>query len=122
MNCLLISTSVNEANRDLELFLESKKVNYKIVNDPFAGIQQAQEHHFDVIIIDAGLEDIQINQTLRILKGSSPASRIIVQSRSNSRDLETAIRKEQVFYYHLNSFGINDLTTAIQSALDVNRI
>ena len=122
MNCLLISKKSNETVHDIEHFLFDHRIGYETVNDPYSGLQRAQEQHFDLIILDTGSQNTSINQAIRLLKGCDPQTRIIVQTDSNSRALESAIRKEKVYYFHINSFGLKDLTIAIQSALRLNGI
>ena len=122
MNCLIITDTANSPDRELGAFLQNQNIDCEQVSDVFTGIRRVQERHYDIILLDTGLGDVQIKQTIRLLKGCDPNARIIVQTRNNSRDLESAIRAEQVFYYHIQSFGLEDLTTAIQSALEHARI
>lgn len=122
MNCLIIADIPNSPDKELETFLNNQNIDCEKVSDVFTGLRRVQEGHYDIILLDTGLGDMQIKQTLRLLKGCDPDARIIVQTRNNSRDLESAIRAEQVFYYHIHSFGLEDLTTAIQSALEHARL
>jgi len=120
MNCLIIAKSQNTTTHALELFLNKIHVDYETVYELLTGIQRAQAHYFDLIILYIESKDIQIDREIRLLKGCNPLAPIIVQTDSNSRALETAVRKEQVFYYHVNSLGINDLRKAVKTALHLN--
>lgn len=80
-------------------------------------IEKAQKIPFDVIVLDTGIKEIDIIWVIRILKDMNPASKIIVKTNSNSKNLEVKVRGEKIFYYHLNSFGINELKLAVESAL-----
>lgn len=121
LNCLIIADTP-EANKDLELFLQTQSIECEQVYDVFTGFQRVQQRHYDIVFLDTVLDSLQIKQTIQVIKGSNPDAKIIVQTRNNSRDLEAAIRKEQIFYYHIQSFGIEDLTTAIRSALEHVRV
>jgi len=120
MNCLIIAKPQNTTTHALELFLNKNHVDYETVYELLTGIQRAQAHYFDLIILYIESKDIQIDREIRLLKGCNPLARIIVQTDFNSRALETAVRKEQVFYYHVNSLGINDLRKAVKTALHLN--
>ena len=121
MNCLLITDPKAVVARDLLNFLQSNQVPCLTISDPLTGIQKAQEQHFDVILLDAKPKGIKIDKAIQILKGCDPKARIIVHTVKNSKNLESAVRKQQIFYYHLDSFGIDDLRLAISSALGLRK-
>ncbi|MBN2410126.1 hypothetical protein JXQ31_00445 [candidate division KSB1 bacterium] len=120
MNCLIIAQPENPVTHVLELFLKRNQVACETVHDLISGIQNAQLFNYDLIILNTRLNDSQIDREIRLLKGFNPLARIIVHTDSNSRALETAVRKEQVFYYHVNTLGINVLRKAVKSALGLN--
>jgi DNA-binding NtrC family response regulator len=120
MNCLFIVDPGKSNIVSLAGFLSEKDIAFETISDPMAGIQRAQEQHFDVFVLDADLKRIRIECAIRILKGCNPFARIIVQADSNSRRLEAKIRKEQIYYYHLNSFGVKELALAVFTALGLH--
>ena len=81
-------------------------------------LSQVQQKKFDVIVLDAEIQGMQIERFIHILKEMDPTVKIIVKAKHNSKDLEAKIRKAKVFYYHLNSFGAAELKLAIKSALE----
>ena len=103
-------------------FLQSNRISFEILPDLVSGLQKAQEQHYDVILMDTRSHGIKIDRAIRLLKVFDPQVRIIVQTDENSRRLEARVRREQIYYYHLNSFGADDLATAVITALaSVNR-
>lgn len=80
-------------------------------------LERVQQKKFDVIILEAEIQGMQIDRFIHILKEIDPAVKIIVKARQNSKTLEAKIRKEKIFYYHVDSFGAEDLKLAIRSAL-----
>jgi DNA-binding NtrC family response regulator len=80
-------------------------------------LECVQQKKFDVIILDAEIQGMQIDRFIHILKEIDPVVKIIVKTRQNSKMLEAKIRKEKIFYYHVDSFGADDLKLAIRSAL-----
>lgn len=81
-------------------------------------LERVQQRKFDVILLDAEMQGMQIDRFIHILKELDPAVKIIVVANQNSKDLEAKIRKAKVYYYHLNSFGPAELKLAIKSALN----
>ena len=49
-------------------------------------------------------------------------TRIIVKTESNSKQLESRIRKEQIYYYYIDSFGLLELITALYSAFEIEKL
>ncbi|MBN1478732.1 hypothetical protein EH223_17370 [candidate division KSB1 bacterium] len=118
MNVLLI-TKTHSTETDLVNFLQLNQVNFDIADNELVGIQKAHQNTFDIVVMDADESDQQIDQAIRILKDCNPKVRIIVRTDANSRDLECQVRKESIFYYHVNSFGNQEFTSALSSALEL---
>jgi DNA-binding response OmpR family regulator len=117
MNCLIINNPQHEAPASLDRFLQEKKVETVTLSDPWVGVQRAQEQHFDLILLDARTPGMPIDSAIRLLKGCDPQVRIIVRTDENSRHLEAQVRSERVYYYHVDSFGEQELLLAIAAAL-----
>ena len=120
MNCLIIAKPNNTITRALEAYLKRNQVSYDTVHDLLTGIQKAQLSCYDLIILSSRANDLHINRELQLLKSFNPLARIIVHTDTNSRAFETAVRKEQVFYYHVNTLGMNVLQKAVKTALQLN--
>lgn len=88
-----------------------------IEHDLGSAINRAQNARFDVIVLDANIKGIPIEQAIHILRDIDPGVKIIVKTKENSKELEAKVRQEKIFYYHLESFGTEDLRLAIRSAL-----
>jgi len=115
---VLIMTEPNEVQTgELTAFLRDRGCHVYEEMTLGPAIEKAQNIAFDVIVLNAEAEAIEITRVIRILKELNPASKIIVKTTSNSESLEVKVRREKIFYYHLNSFGVNELKLAIESAL-----
>jgi len=120
MNCLLVSNPENQSTQDVMGFLDAEKVAYVSLTDLISAIEKAQEQHFDLILIDAEPGGVDVDRAIKIFKSCAPKARIIVHTNSNSRTLESKVRKEKIYYFHVNSFGPEDLKLAIRNALQNN--
>jgi CheY-like chemotaxis protein len=119
MNCLILQETLKNDLIDIIRQLESHDISVTMFDDPICAIQNAQKELFDIILIDARLKKIKIENAIRLLKGVNPKSRIIVKADSNSKQLETRIRREGIYYYFINSFGTPELLTALYSAVGI---
>ena len=119
MNCLLITNPVENKDHEILSFLASHHIEYDTASDSMMAIQKAHQNMFDVVVLNAEKTESQIERAIRILKQCNPKVRILVRTDTNSRELESKIRQENIFYYHLNSFGDNEFTVALGSALEL---
>jgi len=76
-----------------------------------------QNQGVDALVLDAALleEDCGF---ISVIKGIERDLPIIICAGSNTPELESNIRQQKIFYYHINSFGIEDLEMAISNAID----
>jgi DNA-binding NarL/FixJ family response regulator len=88
-----------------------------VENDLGSAITRSQNNSFDVIVLDASVAGLPIERTIQILKDIDPKVKIIITAKLNSKSLEAKVRQEKIYYYHLDSFGFDDLKLAIQCAL-----
>jgi DNA-binding NtrC family response regulator len=76
-----------------------------------------QEQRFDALVIDSVLleEDCGF---ISVIKGIEKDLPIIICADSNTPELESKIRQQKIFYYHIKSFGTEDLEMAVSNAIN----
>jgi DNA-binding NtrC family response regulator len=76
-----------------------------------------QDQRVDALVLDAALlkEDCGF---ISVIKGIEKNLPIIICAESNTPELESKIRKQKIFYYHIKSFGIEDLEMAVSNAVN----
>ena len=114
---LLIAEPTGSLSKELQPFLMDegiRVIQHKSLKDTLMNLQQ---RNFDILLIDSGLleEDCGF---LSIIKGISENVRIIVCAENNTPQLESNARQKRIFYYHIKSFGTEDLEMAITSAMN----
>jgi len=109
----------NDAN-DLSEYLAGHSCDLVIAKDWGESIQLAQNRKFNVIILDTKVEGMDITNAIHIFRNIDPQVKIIVKTDSSSKQLESQIRQEKIFYYHIDSFDNNDLKLAVQSAIQLS--
>ena len=76
-----------------------------------------QKQSVDVLVLDAALLEKDC-EFISIIKGIEKDLPVIICSGANTPELESKIRKQSIFYYHIKSFGIQDLEMAISNAVN----
>ena len=84
-------------------------------------IRSIQEEHVSVLVLDVGVKDMAWQEAVPIIKGLAPDLPIIMTSTANTPELEASILRHKTFYYHVKSFGTEELLLAVRNALDKSR-
>jgi DNA-binding NtrC family response regulator len=85
------------------------------------GIIQAAERmrdvRFDCLIVDEDLPEMKGHDAVPVLKTICPQAPIIVTAARNSLAVESSIRRQDVFFYHVKTFDMHELQMAVRDAL-----
>ena len=85
------------------------------------GIIQAAQRmkyvSFDCLIVDEDLPEMKGHDAVPVLKTISPQVPIIVTAARNSLAVESSIRRQDVFFYHVKTFDMHELQMAVRDAL-----
>lgn len=119
---LMIIKHEKKIVQELSSLWNKNELVVAVEHDLGAAINRAQNSRFDVIVLDANIKGMPIEQAIHILRDLDPGVKIIVKTRQNSKELEAKVRREKIYYYHLDSFGSEDLKLAIRSALSKRQI
>jgi DNA-binding NtrC family response regulator len=76
-----------------------------------------QNKKVNVLVLDACLPDPLGQEAISIIKGLYRRLPIIVTAEENNPELESRIRQKGIFYYHVKSFGMDELMLAISNAM-----
>uniref|UniRef100_A0A7V4G6R5 Response regulator n=1 Tax=Desulfobacca acetoxidans TaxID=60893 RepID=A0A7V4G6R5_9BACT len=77
-----------------------------------------QQERVNVLVLDALFPEELGYETIAIIKGLSHKLPIIITAEENNPQLESRIRQQGIFYYHVRSFGPEDLMLAITNAME----
>jgi len=81
-------------------------------------IQIIQEEKVDLLVMEADFPEMKAYEAIPIIKGVDPSLPIIVTASHNTPELEARIRRRPIFYYHVKSFGPEELRLAIRNAME----
>ena len=76
-----------------------------------------QAEKVNVLVMDAGLPDAMGYEAISIIKGLHRKLPIIITADENNPEQESRIRQKGIFYYHVKSFGMDELILAISNAM-----
>ena len=76
-----------------------------------------QGKRVDVLVLDADLLEKDCG-FISIIKGMDKDLPIILCAENNTPEFESKVRQQRVFFYHIKSFGSQDLEMAICNAVN----
>ena len=114
---LLVEPDQHTAKR-LDAVLKKEKFKVHLAERGSETIRYVQQEHVSVLILDTGIKDMKWEEVVPIVKGFNPGMPIIMTSDANSPELESTILQQKVFYYHIKSFGNDELVLAVRNAVE----
>ncbi|MEW6386489.1 MAG: response regulator [Thermodesulfobacteriota bacterium] len=76
-----------------------------------------QNEKVNVLVMDVCLPETMGYEAISIIKGLSRNLPIIVTAAENNPEQESRVRQKGIFYYHVKSFGLDELILAISNAM-----
>ena len=76
-----------------------------------------QDEKINVLVMDVCLPEEMGCEAISIIKSMYRNLPIIVTTDENNPELESSVRQVGIFYYHVKSFGMDELILAISSAM-----
>ena len=70
------------------------------------------------LILDVDLPEMKGYEAVSVLKNINPDLKIIMTTRTNTRELEAKVREQDIFFYFIKSFGKDELKLAIHNAFN----
>jgi DNA-binding NtrC family response regulator len=100
---------------ELETFLAEKGHDAVRVRSLKETLLTLQKRHADLLVLNASLLE-EGCEFISVIKNMERDLPIIVCAEANTPELESRIRQQRIFYYHIKSFGVHDLEMAISNA------
>jgi len=80
--------------------------------------EKARSVEFDCAILDVNLPEMAGYEAVPFMKAIDDNLPLIVTGDENSIELEAKIREQDVYYYHLRCFGLDELKLAVRSVFE----
>jgi len=78
-------------------------------------VEKAQTTRFHCVILDVNLPEMKGYEAVPLMRTISNNPPVIMVSAENTQELETKVREQDVFFYHLLSFDQNELLLAVEN-------
>ena len=117
---LIVEPNKKESEKNL-LLLSKEGYALRSTDRALEAIRTIQEELYTVLIMDVGVKDMDWEEAVPIIKGLDPELPIIITSSDNTPALEAAILRKKPFYYHVKTFGTDELLLAVQNAVERSR-
>jgi len=114
---ILIAEPAEALSANLEAFATNRGFAMLKTGNLKGTLLAIQGQRVDVLVLHALLlkEDCEF---ISVIKGMERDLPVIVCADVNTPELEGKIRKQGIFYYHIQSFGVEDLEMAISNAIN----
>jgi len=114
---LLIAERGGELSYSLNFWITEQGHRLKCVNNLKDLLMTLQSEKINVLVMDVRLLEDLGYEAISIIKGLDRRLPIIITADENNPEQESRIRHQGIFYYHVNSFGMDDLILAISNAM-----
>lgn len=94
---------------------EGERYEAAIAGSVAEAIEQVQTISFHCIIMDINLPEMAGYEAVSFLKTIDYNTPIIMTADENTLDLETKVRQQDVYYYHIKAFGEDNLISAVDN-------
>ena len=114
---ILIAEPTETLSEELRPFLAETDLNLIQRLTVKETLMTLQNMSVDVLLLNSSLleEDCGF---ISIIKGIAEDLRIIICAENNTPEFESKARQQRIFYYHIKSFGTQDLEMAISNAIN----
>jgi len=92
---------------------DSERYEPEIARSVTEAAEQAQAVNFHCIIMDIELPEMKGYEAVPLMKTINNNPPVIITADKNSLEVETKVREQDVYYYHLRSFGLDELKLAL---------
>ena len=114
---LLVAEHGCELAQGLDAWLQEQGHRLKTADNIKDVLMTLQNEKINVLVMDARLPEAMGYEAISIIKGLHRKLPIIITADENNPEQESRIRQKGIFYYHVISFGMDELILAISNAM-----
>jgi DNA-binding NtrC family response regulator len=114
---VLIAESSKDLSATLIPWLTDNGYDVKIADTIKDVLLTVQGERIHALVMDVCLPESMGTEAISIIKSLRRDLPIIITTDENNPELESSIRQKGIFYYHVKSFGLDELMLAISNAM-----
>jgi CheY-like chemotaxis protein len=111
---ILIVDPDKRASRKLWSLLTGEGYDVETSESVSRAAKWLKDAKFDCVIMDVALPEMKGYEAIPILRAIDPKVEIVMTAAENTAELEAKVRKQDIFYYYIKSFGQNELQEAVR--------
>lgn len=115
---ILIIDPDSDDRNIMATFLRQKNFFVETGKGLSEAIKKISEGCYGCLIMDVDLKEIRGYDAVSIIRNIDPKIKIIMTTKKNSRKLELKVREQDIYYYFIKSFAKDELSLAIDNALN----
>ena len=100
----------------LSVLLSRQDCDVETAEGVTQAVERLKDVDFDCVIADENLPEMKGHDAVAVLRAIAPETPIIMTASRNSLELESQIRRQDVFYYYVKSFDMHELQMAVHDA------
>ena len=104
----------------LQVFLENEGYEVATATLGTEGLQKAEKEHFDLLLVDLRLPEMDGLEVMRRFKEITPDSEVIVISGEGSTDVAIEATKLGAFYFITKPIELDTLAPLVKRALQLS--
>lgn len=113
---ILIIDPDPQERKDLAAQLEKDFWSVDTGKNLAEAIKKISESGYDCLLLEVDLPEMKGYEAVSILKNLDPKLKVIMMTKKNSKKLEAKVREQDIFFYFIKSFGLEELKLAIKNA------
>ncbi|MGD9346082.1 MAG: response regulator [Candidatus Aminicenantes bacterium] len=95
---------------------------HNLVVDTGIGLSDAlakvSEGCYKCLIMDVDLQEMKGYEAVPLIRNIDPDIKVIMTTKKNTKELESRVREQDIYFYFIKSFGKDELILVINNALN----
>jgi len=110
-----------DAQGEIERIFRDDDLEIEFCSRIVDAVRLLKESAYVAAVVDVGLMDAPWDQAVGILKAVGGGLPVILTAGQNTRELESKVREQDIFYYYIKSFDAEELRLAVLEAMRLAR-
>ncbi len=90
-----------KAVEDWRACLWAEGINVEVASSVKEAARKLKDLQCNCLVVDVDLPEMKGYEAVPIFKAIQPRTKVIMTARLNSKELESRVRQQDVFYYHI---------------------
>ncbi len=114
---ILIIDPDDDDSNIMATFLRQQNYSVETGKGLSEAIKKISEGCFNCLIMDVDLPEMKGYEAVSILRNIDRKIKVIMTTKKNTKDLESKVRAQDIYYYFIKSFGKDELKLALNNAI-----